>query len=344
MDRIGNQWLQVLSQGPISVYRLLDSQDASLPEFFQRLQDWLQQGLIELADGRVRLTEKGRALAESLGVFYEPVRCPRCHGTGYVLGPRLERVYQRYLDIARRRPRVKAEYDQGFIDPEGVMRRVAFMYERGDLTAAHLFIVGDDDLLSLAAALTGLPERIVVMDIDRELIDFIQREADAHQLPIEARVIDVQYALPEDLQGQFDVFVTDPVETLPGIELFLSRGASALRGPGCAGYFGLTTLEASRAKWYRIQKMLLDMGFVITDIRRQFNVYPNTEGNFFTFEEKLPIVQHLGVPTDHDWYRSSFYRIEAVQPPRPVVTGTRILDDAVYRDEESWATPYYGTK
>ncbi|NPA06468.1 MAG: bis-aminopropyl spermidine synthase family protein [Chloroflexi bacterium] len=343
MDRIEKQWLQRLSQGPLSVYALLDSQDASLPEFFHLLQRWLQQGLVRLEHGRVALTEQGQALARQLGVFYEPVRCPHCQGTGYVLGPRLEQVYQRYLALTRERPRVKAEYDQGFIDPLGVMRRVAFMYERGDLTDTQIFIVGDDDLLSLAAALTGLPRRIMVMDIDQDLIAFIQRMAAAHQLPIEARVIDVQYALPEDLQGQFDVFVTDPVETLPGIELFLSRGASALRGVGSAGYFGLTTLEASRRKWYRIQSMLLQMGFVITDIRRQFNVYPDTEGNFFAFQDKLPIVQHLGVPTDHDWYRSAFYRIEAVEPPRPAVTGTRILDDAVYRDEESWATPHYGT-
>ncbi len=340
MDRIAKQWLQVLSQGPVSVYRLLDAQDASLPEFFARLQAWQEQGWIALEDGKVRLTEQGRALAREVGAFYEPVRCTHCQGTGYVWGPRLDAAFQKYLEITRQRPEAEARYDQGFINPQGVMRRVAFMYERGDLLKSRIFVVGDDDLLSIAAALTGLPEAITVIDIDERLIRFIQEWARRENLPIEARVVDVQHALPQDLQGQFDVFVTDPVETLPGISLFLSRGVSALKGEGGVGYFGLTTLEASRQKWYRIQEMLHQMGFVITDIRRQFNVYPQVEGNFFAYQEQLPIVRKLGVPVDHDWYTSSFYRIEAVQTPKPLVTGTKIIDEAVYRDEESWATPY----
>ncbi len=340
MDRIDKQWLQALSAGPLSVYRLLDMQDASLPEFFHQLQVWQRRGWVILEDGRVRLTEQGEAVARGLGAFLEDVRCPHCQGTGYRWGERLQQAFEKYLEITRSRPSAAAQYDQGFIDPEGVMRRVAFLYERGDLLDARLFVVGDDDLLSLAAALTGLPKEVVVIDIDERLIRFINNWAERENLPVQARVVDVQHALPEDLQGRFDVFVTDPVETLPGIELFLSRGVSALKGVGCAGYFGLTTLEASRQKWYRIQEMLLDMGFVITDIRRQFNVYPQLEGNFFSYQEQLPIVRQLGVPIDHDWYKSSFYRIEAVRPPRPRVRGTRIIDEAVYRDEESWATPY----
>jgi len=107
MDRIGKQWLQALAQGPLSVYRLLDVQDASLPE--------------------------GQALAREWGAFTEDVRCPHCHGTGYRWGPRLDAAFQKYLDITRSRPSAAAQYDQGFISPEGVMQRVAFLYERGDL-------------------------------------------------------------------------------------------------------------------------------------------------------------------------------------------------------------------
>ncbi len=340
MDRIGKQWLQALAQGPLSVYRLLDMQDASLPEFFRQLQDWQERGWIRLEGGQVVLTEQGQALVREWGAFTEDVRCPHCRGTGYQWGPRLEEAFQKYLEITRSRPSAAAQYDQGFISPEGVMQRVAFLYERGDLLGSYIFVVGDDDLLSLAAALTGLPKGITVIDIDERLIRFINEWAQREGLPVEARVVDVQHALPQDLQGRFDVFVTDPVETLPGIELFLSRGVSALKGEGGVGYFGLTTLEASRKKWYRIQRMLHEMGFVITDIRRQFNVYPQLEGNFFSYQEQLPIVRELGVPIDHDWYKSSFYRIEAVEPPKPRVTGTRIIDEAVYRDDESWATPY----
>jgi len=150
----------------------------------------------------------------------------------------------------------------------------------------------------------------------------------------------VQQAFPAELRRKFDVFVTDPVETIPGLRLFLSRGVSTLKGRGCSGYFGITTLEASRRKWYEIQKMILDMGFIITDIKRHFNVYPEEEKNFFRFQDKLPIVRKLGAKIDFNWYNSSLYRIEAVSDPKPIVEGEMRIDEKVYKDDESWATPY----
>ncbi|MCS7144986.1 MAG: bis-aminopropyl spermidine synthase family protein, partial [Archaeoglobaceae archaeon] len=159
-------------------------------------------------------------------------------------------------------------------------------------------------------------------------------------LRVEAHVYDVQKAFPEDFRKKFDVFVTDPVETIPGIKLFLSRGVSTLRGIGSSAYFGLTTLEASRNKWFEIERMILEMGFVITDIKRRFNVYPASEKSYSQFEEKLPIFKKLGVKTDYDWYTSSLFRIEAVKDPRPLVEGEMIIDEQVYKDYESLATPY----
>ncbi len=339
MDRLERQMLQTLKAGPVSVYRLLDAQDGTLPEFFQHLQGLQQRGWVQVDAGQARLTPEGQRAAATL-VAAGPLRCEACEGTGYRLSPFFRQVLAQYRELIAARPQAIERYDQGYISPEGVVRRVAFMYERGDLYG-DIFIVGDDDLLSLAAALTGLPRRIVVVDIDERLIAFLQRTAQTHGFPIEASRYDVQQAFPASWRGQFDVFVTDPVETVPGIELFLSRGVSTLRGVGSAGYFGLTTLEASRRKWYTIQRMIHDMGLVITDIRRQFNVYPDEgETNFFRYQEKLPIVQKLGARVDYDWYKSALYRLEAVEPPRPRVQGARVIDEQVYKDEESWATPY----
>ncbi len=339
MDRLERQMLQTLKAGPLSVYRLLDAQDGTLPEFFTRLQALQQRGWVAVEDGQARLTPAGAQAAAAL-VNAGPLRCPHCEGTGYTLSPFFQKVLAAYRELIAARPPAIERYDQGYISPEGVVRRVAFLYERADLYG-DLFIVGDDDLLSLAAALTGLPRRIVVVDIDERLVAFINRVARERGFPIEAAVYDVQQAFPQRWQGQFDVFVTDPVETIPGLELFLSRAVSTLRGVGSAGYFGLTTLEASRRKWYTIQRMLHQMGLVITDIRRQFNVYPDEgEQNFFRYQEKLPIVQKLGARVDYDWYKSALYRVEAVEPPRPLVQGARIIDEQVYKDDESWATPY----
>jgi len=341
MERIRRQILQALFREPMSVYRLIDEQDARLPEFFELLQQMENEGLIRVSDGNVELTEKGIELCESLGLRkIDRFECGCCGGTGYVINEFFQDVMKEYSKIAEDRPEAIEKYDQGFISLDGVIRRVEFVYERGDLLKTRIFVVGDDDLFSLASALTGLPEKVFVIDIDERLIDFINRKADEYGLPVEAMVYDVQQAFPNELKRKFDVFVTDPVETIPGIKLFLSRGVSTLKGVGCAGYFGLTTLEASRRKWFEIQMMIHEMGFVITDMRRKFNVYPQDEKNFFRFQEKLPIVKKLGVKIDYNWYKSTLYRIEAVKEPKPLVEGAMIINEKVYKDEESWATPY----
>ncbi len=338
MDRIEKQILQSLLEGEVSVYKLIDRQDASLNEFFEIINRLAGDGLIEVRDGKATLTEKGREVSKRF-VNAGEIICRCCDGSGYEINKYFAEILEKYREVAKNRPEAIEKYDQGFISLEGVIRRVEFVYERGDLYGS-IFVVGDDDLFSIAAALTGMPEKVVAIDIDERLVSFINSVAEEYSLNVEARVYDVQRAFPDELRKKFDVFVTDPVETIPGLKLFLSRGVSTLKGVGCSGYFGLTTLEASRRKWYEIQKMLHEMGFVITDIRRKFNVYPGEDKNFFRFQEKLPIVKHIGSKIDYDWYKSSLYRIAAVREPKPLVEGEMIIDEKVYKDEESWATPY----
>lgn len=340
MRRIKNQTLQALSSGPISVYKLIDYQDASLPEFFELLDELSKEGLLRIENGMVYPTENGKKLINELQAVNIDVRCRSCEGTGYAIAKDFEEILRKYREIARNRPETVEKYDQGFISPEGIIRRVEFIYERGDLLKSRIFVVGDDDLLSIAAGLTGMPEKINVIDIDERLIEFINRIAEEYGLNVEAEVCDVQEELPEKFRGKHDVFVTDPVETLPGLRLFLSRGVDALKGEGSSGYFGITTLEASRKKWYEIQKMILEMGFVITDLRRKFSVYPDEEKNFFRFQDKLPVVKKFGAKVDYNFYTSTLFRIEAIRNPEPLVRGRMIIDEAVYKDSESWVTPY----
>ena len=86
--------------------------------------------------------------------------------------------------------------------------------------------------------------------------------------------------------------------------------------------------------------MIYDMGFIITDLRRKFSVYPSEDKNFFRFQEKLPIVKKLQAKVDWNWYTSTLFRIEAITDPKPIVEGEMIIDEKVYKDDESWATPY----
>ncbi len=339
--RIKNQILQLLAHGEKSVYELIDKQDASLPEFFNLIQEMQNEGLLSMEEGRASISERMDIDSDIDKLkTIEEQGCSCCLTSGYQIGGFLQEVQEKFEKIAGGRPEAIEEYDQGFISPQDIMKRIAFVYERGDLLGSQIFVAGDDDLFSIAVALTGLPQKVWVGEIDERLVSFINETAAEYELPVEANTFDIQYPLPSEVKGNFDIFVTDPVETLPGLILFLSRGISALRGKGCSGYFGLTTLEASRKKWFEIEKRLHDMGLVITDLRRKFSVYPQTDNNFFRYQEKLPIIEKIGSNVDYDWYKSTFCRVEAVEEPQPIVEGEMILDDEVYRDDESWATPY----
>jgi len=323
-----------------SPWELIKLVDADLNEFINTLKNLMDEGLVESRNGKLYLTEAGEEERKRLNLKIYDVRCDNCEGKGIVEDP--FGILNDYKNIASHRPKPTADYDQGYIKEEDVMRRVAFIYERGDLEGAEIIVIGDDDLISLGMALTGLPKRIVVLEIDDRLINFINESAEKYGFPVEARKFDVRNDIDESLRGNFDVFITDPVETIDGITLFLSRAASGLKGEGSAGYFGLTHLEASLKKWQEIERRLLSMNFVITDMLRDFNVYPMSNNlelaaeDYIVYREIAEITGNKRI--DADFYRSTLIRIEAVGDVKPLVTGTVELKDEIYVDNESLVT------
>jgi len=218
---------------------------------------------------------------------------------------------------------------------------VFFFHERGDLVNKELLFIGDFDCLSIVAALTRLPKRIVVLDVDERLIAYINRIASENGLSnvLKAETFDVRLPLPEHYQKAFDLFSCDPVETLDGIKLYISRGTSGLRSMGCSAYIGLTTLEASRKKWFDIERALFDMNFVITDIKRNFNGYPDTG-----LEEKHIFYQKMGSAPNCVWYWAALLRCELIDQPKPAITGKYEAGHDIYMDDEAWATPVLDNK
>ncbi len=323
-----------------SPWELIKLVDADLNEFIDTLKGIIEEGLVEIRDGKLYLTDNGRKERESQKLKVYDAKCPNCEGRGIIEDP--FGILDEYKKIAKERPKPTADYDQGYIKEEDVMRRIAFIYERGDLENTKILVIGDDDLISLGMALTGLPNKIVVLEIDDRLINFINEKAREYGFPVEARKFDVRNDIDDELIGSFDVFITDPVETIDGITLFLSRAASGLKGKGSSGYFGLTHLEASLKKWHEIEKRLLAMNFAITDMLRDFNVYPMRNNlelaaeDYIIYREIAKITGNNNI--DADFYRSTLIRVEAIDDVKPIVTGSVELKEEIYIDGESLVT------
>ena len=289
-------------QGSSNIWRIVDLSEEPLPLVVAILEVLRDLGYIQFRDG-VFLTEEGKRFAQRYGIGRrEDYTCPYCKGKTVDMEA-FKDLLERFKEIVKNRPEPKHEFDQAYVTPETTVARVVFMHTRGDLENREVFVLGDDDLTSIALMLSGLPKRIAVLDIDHRLTEFIEKTAEEIGYNnIEIFTFDLRKPLPEYALRKFDTFITDPPETVDAIRAFVGRGIATLKGPGCAGYFGITRRESSLNKWRDIQKLLLnEFQVVITDIVRNFNEYVN-----WGYEEETRAWRLIPIkvkPT-YNWYKS----------------------------------------
>jgi|GEM_PF-69631 hypothetical protein len=309
---------------------------ADLVNILQQLRD---QEVIAFQGSQLLLTRRGAELARSLHVApAEAVTCQTCAGSGLEFEP-FAHAYAEFLPLLAQRPPAEATYDQGALTADSVFRRLAFMYARGDVADKSILVLGDDDLLSLALALTGLPREIVVVEIDARVCEFIERVARAKQLNVRVLCHDAREKLPNELRAHFDTFVTDPSETIQGLLLFVEKGLAMLAPGGAhAGYFGVTLIEASMRKWNLWERHLLqNHALVLTHISEPFSVY--AKGNEAGGAVNVNF-EPMRNPPREPWYRAAFFRVETLRefvPPADYDSNPR---DELYQDaqslEEAW--------
>jgi len=242
--------------------------------------------------------------------------CKTCKGRGIQV--KNTSLLRKFRALLKERPLTTAKYFQGNMDAESVVSRVYLMDARDGLAGKRITLVGDDDYLSLALALTGLPSRIVVLEVDERIGEFIEQCSRKHGLDIEYVPYNVEQPLPKELVRSGDMFSTEPLETLSGFLTFFARGAATLRNGG-VGYAGLTSLECSLEKWKRIQERILSMGFVITDIKRRFSFYPMEypEDKVYVDQVLKAVDFDVKPETRRIWYFSHLFRVEAVEEVKP---------------------------
>jgi len=233
-----------------------------------------QRRLLERRGG-IALSEAGlEAVEKGLGIscrrrFPQPVYP--------ALAEELEGVLGRLQQLCEARPRVDLALDQSHATPETALRRALYLYEHDALEGRDILILGDDDLTSLALCLLSTfldiqVRKLVVLDLDLRLVDYLRAAAEQEGWRLAAVRHDLRQNLPGGLAGQFDVFLTDPPYTLKGLDLFVSRGVTGLRPEvGKQGYlcFGRRTPEETAAA----VATLTGMGLAPVEILPDFNRY-----------------------------------------------------------------------
>ncbi len=252
-------------------------------------------GLVARKGGAV-LTETGKEFVEGvLGMVADHRKTEGSTGIAPVHEPILEKL----RGYSSRRPSADPKLDQAHATPETALRRALYMLDGGNLAGRNVLFLGDDDLTSVAAGLLNVAKGITVVDIDGRLLETITEISGEEGLGIECVLHDLREPLPEELRGAFDTFLTDPPYTLPGLELFLSRGIQALRWRKTSTAYlaypdkpPLEMLEAHGAiNW---------MGLFVDELIPRFNMYIGAE--------------ILGNTT-------SMFRLVVTGEARPIVTG-----------------------
>ncbi|MCS7265890.1 MAG: bis-aminopropyl spermidine synthase family protein [Armatimonadetes bacterium] len=294
----------------------------------------IADGLLSATDGKLRFTDAGRSFVSALEIApAREVVCDACEGRGVDFRKLFGESVERFFAICQNRPEAIQDYDQGYVTEATTLARIAFAWQRGDLEGKEIIVLGDDDLMSVAAALTGAPKRVLAIDIDERLVNFINEVAERESLAsLKAVKHDLREPLPDDWLGAFDTFLCDPTESFVGFKAFVERGLLCLKGVGSAGYFGLTHVESSLDKWSRIQRFLLESGAVITDLRDDFSGYVN-----WGYIEEMRSWDWLPtkVVPKKVWYCSALFRIELLQKPK---VENRRLEGDIFEDEEAATT------
>jgi len=308
------QIIHNLAKSKKSIWELLALDHFPLKDFIEAVNRLYKNGIIDSDGENVFLTEKGKKKVNPEYLRFEGKLCDRCYGKRVIFNGRFNEILEKFREIVKKRPLPALDYFQGYMHEYDTIARVALMHYYGDLFKKDFILIGDDDLLSVALSLSGFPSRILVLDIDGRLREFLKEVNREYGFNIEFQNYDVSDPLPEEFTGKFDVFSSEPLETLSGLKAFVLRGIISLKENGI-GYFGLTTLEASPKKWLSIEKMVTETGCMITDIIRDFSIYPTTYDSvsYETFVAKFsfPVKKNPGV----DWYRSSLFRIKVLEKP-----------------------------
>tara|TARA_B100001123_G_scaffold292546_1_gene326076 strand:- start:318 stop:1346 length:1029 start_codon:yes stop_codon:yes gene_type:complete len=178
------------------------------------------------------LTARGLALLDSLGISG---RIPgRAFEVKYTRNDYLDKLVPEIENLVSERPDPDVTLDQSHATVETIIRRAAYIYERNALESKDILFLGDDDLTSLSvlkfADEFGIKLGLItVMDVDQRILDYIHETSEKMGWVVETVCHDLKEPLPGLYNDRFDVFVSDPPYTLPGISLFALRGVQALK-------------------------------------------------------------------------------------------------------------------
>jgi N4-bis(aminopropyl)spermidine synthase len=182
-------------------------------------------------------------------------------------------IAQINTDIAAA-PAARGALDHVAATAKTVVRRALWLNATFDLAGSHLLCIGDHDLSSLAVGALVPELAVTVLDVDEQLLEFIEGRAAQHGYSVQCWYADLRFGIPGIAAESADIVLTDPPYTPEGVQLFLGRGVQGLRdrthGRLVMAY-GFSPLHP--ALGLKVQRAVQDLDLVAEAILPAFNRY-----------------------------------------------------------------------
>ncbi len=295
--KIGTKELASLTQLPVPVIAAVRKE--------------LEKEKLLSRDGGAFLTKKGETYVEKkLGLIYKSVlTCPACRSRNIQISDNFAPTLHKLRTYSSLRPKPLPWLDQTHGTPETSLLRALFALEKGDVEGRKIIFLGDDDFTSIAVGMLKAAKEITVVDVDQRLLEAIKRISNLEDIPIKCVEWDLRKPLPQPLQYKYDSVFTDPPYTVAGLNLFVSRGISALQKRKGACIY-LSFPQQPSQKMLNLQRALGTMGLAIAEQIPRFNVYKGAEMHANT---------------------TSLSRLETTEKTKPLIT--EIFKEKLYTGE-----------
>jgi len=197
---------------------------------------------------------------------------------------------------------------QWYFDPETILRVVSYLAHKGDLERKSIACLMTPTV-ALAIGLTNLAKDVTAMDLDKDLLEAVQRKS--------PNVKTIRYDInddPEkaDLDGEYDCWIADPPYIEDWIRLTISRGTTLIGGrQGRVGYLAMPPPRIAYPKRLgfpplsaTILSTLEATGYFLDDMKEGFLRYENPP-----FEVAV-LRKRTGTEPTANWRVSNLLRME----------------------------------
>jgi hypothetical protein len=172
-------------------------------------------------------------------------------------------LYEFALSLHSQRKEISADYSQGPCLPETSVRRALELYRRHK--EEKILLLGDDDLVSPILARLGAS--VTVMDVHRNLLEFLAYINREYGLNIEIICHDAAQPLPAHLSQKFGAVFTDPVSSEDWYIVFLSCAVAA------SIENGLVYIVVYQRRGELIRRVISRLGLVEKEVWQSFCHY-----------------------------------------------------------------------